>query len=492
MAQFKRREIIRNAALLGAGSLLAPHRSLSAVGADYDVVIIGAGMAGMTAARLLSRAGPGLKVLILEARGRVGGRMYTAPNPDRELPSHGVELGAQFIHGSKAATWELIREFGLEARPLSALGEPEYRFFSPGKPGNYAPDWDAVDALYERLFEAYESYQGPDISYQAFTQAQGFTPEEQEILASEPMSWTAEPRRISLQSALVDGQAWETWKDEDFQVVGGYGKLVDKMAKELTGKIQPNSIVNEVFWRQGIAGVSYKFRGSSAGLTTRRLVITVPIGVLQSGQILIQPTMPDWKLRAIDSMEMGQVVVAHMLFGDQFRREKLGGPGGWMTPGERIFFGIPHPPNQGGTAIQGWFAGSAAQRLSDLGPEAGMQQVLAWLQEASGFTDLQQKLKWHSFQDWIRDPYSLGSYSFTRPGGIGAQSQLARPVAGTLYFAGEATAPAPHHQTVHGAYMSGKRVAQEVASSLNVGDTGILMEDSPVITEEEEPIINPL
>ena len=492
MARFKRREFIRDTALLGAGSLLGGQRALAAVGADYDVVIIGAGMAGMTAARLLSRAGPGLKVLILEARGRVGGRMFTAPDKKRELPRHGVELGAQFVHGSKAATWELIKEFGIETRPANSFGEPDYRYFSAD--GNKSSiSVHSLPRLMTKMGSSYRDYRGPDMSYQAFVDRLGVSAGEAQLLASEAISWTAEPNRISLKSVVEHGKLWEDWQDQDFQIVGGYGRLAKKMAADLKGKIQLNSKVDEVFWRGGIAGISYKDRGSSAGLTTRRLIVTLPIGVLQSGQVLIEPALPDWKQRSIDSLEMGQAVVVPMRFTDPFWRDSLKGPGGWSTADERINFEVPHPPDQAGTAIIGWFAGSAAQELSDLGPEAGLARVLRWLQQASGIDDLASKLSWHLFQDWVRDPYSLGSYSFNRPGGIGQRSELAKPVDNTLYFAGEATAEPPHYQTVHGAYMSGKRVAQEVAISLNVGDSATIMEDTPVITEEkDEPLFNPL
>ncbi len=160
-------------------------------------------------------------------------------------------------------------------------------------------------------------------------------------------------------------------------------------------------------------------------------------------------------------------------------------------PDDRGSFWVPHPPDQGGTAIHGWFQGSAAQALSNLGPDAGMQQVLSWLEDASGLRGLVYKLRWHHFQDWVRDPYSLGSYSFTRPGGYGQRHMLSRPLKETLFFAGEATAPPPHYQTVNGAYISGKRAGREVAASLNAEEDAVMIEDAPVIIEDEDaPIID--
>jgi monoamine oxidase len=462
------------------------------MGADYDVVIIGAGMAGMTAARLLSKAGPGLKVIILEARDRVGGRMYSAPGDIRTLPTHGVELGAQLIHGSRAATWELIKEFGIETRPRFDGIDPETHHFSI-QSGKSDVNVHSLPRLQVKLAAAYRDYRGPDISYQSLVDTLDLSPAEMQLLASDPMTWSAEPDRVSLSSMMTDNKSWDEWWDQDFQVVGGHGLLARKMAESLTGKIQLNSQVKEIFWSEGIAGVTYDNRGSNAALSTRRLILTLPVGVLQSGQVQIQPALPDWKQRAVDSLEMGQVVVVPMLFSEAFWSDAFKTHGSWTTLGNRVNFWIPHAPGHAGKAIQGWFSGSAAQELSDLGPEEGLIRVLYWLQQASGRKDLAEKLVWHHFQDWVRDPYSLGSYSFTRPGGVGNRADLAKPVANTVHFAGEATAEPPHYQTVHGAYMSGKRAAEEVIASLNLGDSGTIMEDAPVLPEEEEaPIINPL
>lgn len=492
MSRIKRREFLSYSAALGATPLLGSLPASAAAGADYDVVIIGAGMAGMTAARILSNAGPGLKVIILEARDRIGGRMFTAPDPRKELSPHGVELGAQFIHGSQAATWELIKEFGISTYSRSELGVPREFYFTPGG-SSWRPNWQAKDALQAGLSAAWQSYQGPDISYQAFIESQGYSTEQQAELTTEAISWSAEPSQLSARSAFADGALWDAWHDEDYKLVGGYSGLAAKMAASLAGKIRLDSKVTEIFSSNGLSGIGLEDRGSKTSLTARRVILTLPIGVLQSNQVAIHPPLPDWKLQAIDSLQMGQVVVAKLMFTESLWRDKIPDTGGWETPDGRISFNLPHAKGTG-RAVTGWFSGSAAQQLSDLGEEAALEQILSWLESASGSPNLPALLQWHRYHDWIKDPYSKGSYSFTRPGGEGAHLALAEPVADTIFFAGEATAPPPHYQTVHGAYMSGKRVAEEVALSLRAGAEEVFGEAELLLpeTDDEAPVLNPL
>jgi monoamine oxidase len=448
------------------------------VGADYDVVIVGAGIAGMTAARLLSDAGPGLKVIVLEAQDRVGGRLHTLYGADRGLPTHGIEVGAQLIHGSGAATWELIREFGLETRSrgktLQAL---------PLRPAveERVPSPEVVDPLMASIARAYSSHTGGDIPFSEFMDTLWLDDAERELVYSEPLSWSAEPDRISTRAVIQDGAAWSAYHDEDFQLVGGHSALAEKLASDLQGRIQLNSEVTEVFLSANLAGVGYRYGGVDTTLSCRQLVLTLPVGVLKSGRIKVTPALPADVGQALDALEMGQVVVVPMVFSEPFWSETLTGPGEWTSPAGRQQFWIPHAPGEGGHAVQGWFQGSAARELSELGPEAGLARVLRWLEEASGETGLTDKLVWHHFEDWVSNPYTLGSYSITRPGGHGLRQRLAEPIGGTLYLAGEATAPAPHYQTVHGAYMSGKRAAGQVMARLKMGDAPTDESDAPLL-----------
>ena len=479
MDRLTRRQVLQRAAALSAASLLPRLPASAAVGADYDVVVIGAGIAGMIAARDLSRAGPGLKVLLLEAQDRVGGRLLTLYDDEQGLPSHGVEVGAQMIHGSNAATWELIREFELQTRPLA-----EDLAVKPLWPSRESrvPDAEMLDPIFASIDRAFSAHAGGDLPFSEFVEGLWLEPADRELVYSESLSWSAEPDRISTRALLQDSLAWEEYHDGDFQILGGHGALVEKLAADLEGRIQTQSEVTQLFWSKGLAGVGYRYQGVETSLTCRQLIVTLPVGVLQGGSISVNPALPDTHLRAINAMEMGNVVVVPMLFSEPFWQDSFAGPGAWTSPAGRYQFWVPHSAGKGGHAVQGWFEGRAATELSALGPEAGLARVIRMLEEASGAKDLIEKLHWHHIEDWSGNPYSRGSYSFTRPGGAVLRQALAEPVGKTLYFAGEATAPAPHFQTVHGAYMSGKRAARQVMDTLKIegGATSEYTEDTPI------------
>ena len=457
MPPITRRRFLVTSALAGAAAAVPACRR-PAPRPLHDVAILGAGISGLAAARDLAAAG--LDVVVLEARDRPGGRIETLHDP----APHGLETGAQMIHGSRAATWDLVREFGLPTRPLRPWDTWP---LVPGR-GFRPQDASRLARLRDRLAEAYRDYHGEDSAYAAFLESRAFTPEEQDLLAGNALSWSAEPDEVSLRAALEDEAVWEAYLDLNYQVVGGYDRIPLRLAQDLGPRLRLSSPVTAVDWRRGEAVVTCRGPGGEAALRARRVLVTVPIGVLQAGRPAFAPALPAWKRRAIDGLRMGRVVVVHVLFDDRFWRGVAPGFPGWHARGGRISFWDPHPEGTGAPVLLGWITGAAAQELSDLGPEVGLDRALGWIEQAFPRSGVRRRLAWSSLRDWLTDPWSLGSYSFTRPGGSAQRAALATPIEDVLYFAGEATEPAPHYQTVHGAYGSGRRAAREIAAALGL------------------------
>jgi len=454
MTPVTRRHFLARSAIAGAGALLYGCGRFASTRL-HDVIVLGAGMAGLAAARDLVRGG--LDVLVLEARDRVGGRMHTLPEPS----PHGLEVGAQMVHGSRAATWELIREFGIETRDLGDWSRVEWQ---PQR-GFRTPDPKRIGSLYARLHEAYHGYRGEDTTYQQLLDSLKLSEEEQGLVSYYALGWSAEPDEVSLRTAMEDTPAWEAYVDTNYQVVGGYGNLARKLAEGLGERLRLSSVVQAVDWKPDRVEVTCEHGGMAEKARGRRVIITLPIGVLQAGQPVFSPVLPEWKAHSIGALRMGRVVVLHFLFDDWFWRHPAPGIRGWSMSGGRISFQDFHPPGKGMPALEGWITGRAAQELSDLGDQEGTKRALAWIEEAFPRSRASQRLQWSTMRDWIRDPYALGSYSFTLPGGAGQRAILATPVQDCLYFAGEATEAPPHYQTVHGAYISGRRAAREVLSA---------------------------
>jgi monoamine oxidase len=459
MAKFTRRSFIRTGALVGAGAAL-PRVGAARVQATktYDVAVLGAGMAGLAAGRDLARAG--LDVLILEANHRVGGRMETL----KTHTDHGLETGAGMIHGSRAEHWEVVREFGIETRPWPSEGlgsstwDPESGF--------QKADYERMASLQERMRREYRAYRGEDISYQAFLDRVGFSEEEQNLASAWASGWTAETDEISVRAVIEDVSAWDIYVDENYQVIGGNQLIAEKMAATLGETVQLSSLVKAIDWKRGAVKVTYEREGKTESALARRTIVTLPMGILQSGKPSFSPELPAWKRRSIDALPLGSAVVLHFWFKDKFWLEK--GVSGWSTRGGRISFLDPHPEGVSEAPLFGYVTGSASRELSKLGEKEGLQRALDLVQEPFQGLNIRERLEWSNLRDWNSDPYTLGSYSFPAPGGYRQRYIYATPIEDTLYFAGESTEAPPHYQTVHGAYKSGRRAAREILSSLGV------------------------
>ncbi len=459
MAKITRRTFVQTTALAGAGAALPHVKGAHAQAAKiHDVLVLGAGMAGLAAGRDLLRAG--LDVRILEAQDRVGGRMETL----MDHTEHGLETGTQMIHGSRADHWEVVREFGIETRPspsranAASVWDPEFGF--------QKPDRQRIERLTERVRKAYRAYEGEDISYKALLDRTDLSKEEKDLLAGPALTWSADVHEISMRAPMEDSPAWRGYVNQNYQVFGGNQLIAEKMAGTLGENVQLSSLIKAIEWKRGAVKVTYEREGKTESVEARRVIVTLPTGVLQTGKPTFSPELPSWKRYAIDSQPLGSVVVVHYWFKEKFWLEKE--VGGWSARGGRISFYDPMPGLEE-PVLSGWITGDAGRELTRLGQKGGEERALDWVAEPFPGINVRNLLDWSNMRDWNANPYSLGSYSFARPGDYGQRYILATPMDETLYFAGEATASPPHYQTVHGAYTSGRRAAREILAGLGMG-----------------------
>ena len=243
----------------------------------------------------------------------------------------------------------------------------------------------------------------------------------------------------------------------DFRILDGYNCLHESLADGID--IRLNTVVEAVEW--GSRPVRIHTRSGQV-FEADRLVITLPLGVLQAGHVRFSPTLPDWKQNAIGALKMGPALKLVYRF-----REPI------VTPGIHAFYSALNPPMwwtptlEGAGTDQVWMAfatGDWARELLPLGEEGVLAKGLETLRMELECPDLRPEAM--QMVNWVADEFALGGYSAVPVGGEAARGILAKPVEDVLFFAGEATAPNPWGGTVHGAYMSGRRTAHEILSEL--------------------------
>jgi monoamine oxidase len=424
----------------------------------HDVIVIGAGAAGLAATRAVQQAGS--DVLTLEARDRVGGRILT----DHTLVPYPVELGAEFIHGEHVHTWELARSAGLRTTEVFSDAE-RYLLYVGGEllslrdveAGKHAgtaralslTGQDVMDAVKERLRQ-----DRPDLDVASLLRTLGIPADTdfgrivegsyQGLNAADPPELSA----FSLHEAdyADDG-------DRDFRIDDGYSAWLNLFARDLPVRL--SSPVELVRWQRN--GVELVTRRGEV-FRARRVIVTLPLALLQAGRPRFRPGLPPEKCRALEQLGSGPVTKILLRFDRPFwpaNMERV------STPlHARFFWRTGAGRNNELPVLTVYTGASAARVLNRLGPEGAVRAVVADLRTIFGLP-YDPAVAAFRFVDWSADPFAGLGYSFVRPGGVGARALLAAPTEGVLFWAGEATNPA-RPATVHGAVESGIRVAEEV------------------------------
>lgn len=403
-----------------------------------DVIIIGAGAAGLAAARDLA----GKRIAIVEARDRVGGRIHTLHPNDLALP---IELGAEFIHGEAEATFSIV-----ESAALLAYQLPDDHWWSRDGELEEIDFWEELEQLLAKIPKGKR-----DQSFDDFLRAQRVSPRVRDLACGFVEGYhAAHAERISAQSLRTsDG---ETTAQKQFRIANGYDSLIAWLR---AGVSDPHSLrlgtpVSEVRWKKGEVEVIT----AKETLRARAALITVPLGVLKGNALRFVPELGE-KKKAIDKLEVGHVV--KIVF--RFREPFWNGPFNFVHSNDRFMPTWWTCAPARAPLLTGWAGGHAAEALLAVGEEAMMERALDSLARIFGVKRslLDRTLVGTWTHDWQRDPFSRGAYSYSGVGGVDAHKALAKPVQSTLFFAGEAT-NGEQTGTVAGAIVSGRAAARRI------------------------------
>ncbi|HXB95136.1 MAG TPA: NAD(P)/FAD-dependent oxidoreductase [Puia sp.] len=423
----------------------------------HATIIIGAGAAGLIAARRLSAAGHA--VILLEAAPIAGGRIYTVAPGGSAGFTHAAEGGAEFIHGELPLSLQLAKEAGVSLQPVAAQmvrmqsGKPT----PPKQRKKMSKDWAAMmqrmaalaedQAFGEFLEEWFPGERYRELRSSAGRMAQGYD--------------LADLHRVSTRWLYREWS--EEADEEEFRPEGGYGRLIGWLADVCRSQgclIHFSTAVTAVRWQRGsveaIASDGRVFRGS-------RLITTVSLGVLRSGAIEFFPALPVQQ-EAIRKLGFGSVIKVLLEFNEPFWRDrKRDGQTLFIVSGEAAPTWWTQPADDH-PLITGWIPGGAIQPFRSMNSEGRIERCLGSLANifSRDVSALGKALKASLILDWETAPFIRGGYSFETVGGGRDRSALAEPVEGTLYFAGEALYDGPAPGTVEAAFSSGVAVAGKI------------------------------
>jgi monoamine oxidase len=435
---------------------------------DADVIVIGAGAAGLAAARDL--ANQRLRVIVLEARDRTGGRV----REDRSIRTNvSAELGAEFIHGPAKNTMAVLREIG--GKTIAMTGESWV--CEKGELRQDESDMRQAARLFERA-RALET----DESVERFLQRFEGDPALKETLRSARAFVegfeAAEPSIASVKS--IGDEVGSGTDYASTRPLGGYWPIFEHLQKTTIDagvRIHLATAVRKITWRRGAVDVDAKTSwGEAHALRARAAIVTLPVGVLRHSadetKVEFEPPIPAAKRRALANIEMGRVVRVVLWFRTPFWEQINHG-----RYRDADFFRCPeHPYSAYWTQspvvdeqVVAWAGGPKATALGSASQQELIEKALDGFGALLGESALaHQAFEGGVMHDWDHDPFSRGAYSYVIVGGGNARATLAQPVDDTLFFAGEATSTDGNGGTVNGALETGERAAREAAASLGI------------------------
>jgi monoamine oxidase len=429
-----------------------------------SILVIGAGMAGLTAARALAEAGH--PVTLLEAAPRVGGRIHTIRSGN-EI----IELGAEFIHGRPTELWSLIEESNHETYELDGA----FMSFEDGQLQSRNEQEESTPIL-DKLETQFGNQSKPDISFAEYI-AQRLIPNEQKYASIGYVEGfnAADHRQISIIALGLQQSAEEEIEgNRIFRIRAGYDRLPQFLSEKFQaagGTLHLNTLVERIDWAHHHVRIQANSNGAPVTFEATQAIITLPLGVLQQQSVTFVPT-PD-PIHEARRLRMGHAHRFTLVFREPFwqtlPQPSSGDPEALKNLSFLLSFqSMPpvwwtaHPAPS--ATLTGWVGGPRSEALANKTTDQLAEIACTELARIFSLSPNQirsQLLACHT-HDWQHDALSIGAYSYVPAGALDACSRMTIPADSTLFFAGEHTDTTGHWGTVHAAIRTGQRAAQQI------------------------------
>ena len=408
---------------------------------SVDIAVIGAGAAGLAAARRI--LGSGRSMLVLEAGSRLGGRAHTITPPGLDLP---LDLGCFWLHGARGNAWRALAEtLGFEVDRTPAPWLDERRWLHLGQ--DRLEDLQRTQAAFYGRVEAVSARERPMGDFIA--------PDDRWRGLLDAISTFVSGAELDLVAAR-DHADYAPGDTLDWRVPAGYGRLIAAAGADVPVRLETAVTAIDLARRDHIAIETNRGR-----LEARAAIVTVSTDVLAAEAIRFAPALPE-KLAAAAALPLG---VADKLFLRLDRPEDFAPETHRLGTHERARTGAYHIRPFGRPVIDCFYGGQLARDLEAGGPEAFADFALGELAAHFG-SDIRARLKPLCSSAWEAEPFIRGSYAYAMPGAGEARAILAAPVEERLFFAGEACS-AQKFTTAHGAYETGVAAAEAAIEALS-------------------------
>lgn len=407
---------------------------------EVDIAIIGAGAAGLAAARRLENAN--LSLLIIEGRNRIGGRAHTVM-AGRDCLGHAIhfDLGCGWLHSADRNAFVGIAEDLGIALDKSTPPWRKQTFDIEFSKGDQQAFQEAIAAFYRRAADLARTPRDEPAS----TALEDGGRWNALIDAVSSYINATELANVSLRDVDAYEDTGINWRAPQ-----GYGALIAAFGASCPVLLDTRvKLIDHT-------GPRLRISTSRGDIGARAVIVTVPTNMMASEELRFHPSLPE-KVEVAAHLPLGAANKVILAFDEP---DALPADGHLYGATNRVSAGTYHLRPFGRAAIEGYFGGAFARDLENEGKGALSAQACDELVALLG-ADMRRKLRPLAESRWVNDPFAQGAWSYAAPGHADARAKLASPVQGRIFFAGEATSP-NFFSTAHGAHGTGIRAAEEV------------------------------